>query len=359
MKKTILQVVLLLLLAAHAIGQITINNADMPSVNDTIRTSISVDFMNFDFTETGEDYLWDYAGLIPFAQNLNVFINVTQTPLIYWPFFLGSANLVLKSDNFSDFPLLPVGESFQFFNKTASLYSNVGAGVEINEIPLPLKFDNPDVLYRFPLGYGDTDEGESNLEFNLPDVGYLLVERERFTEVDGWGTLLTPFGEFATLRVKSIVNEYDSIYIDSLGQGFGLYRSYIEYKWLGQAKGIPLLQVVMDDIAGATIVYQDSLRDLNVYLPEIKIRSSDQLHVYPNPASSVINIDFVDALPNTRLKLLLINASGQMIYDEHFRVSAGHKTHRINLDKRILPGTYFLIVYGDDFSFAKKIMIHN
>jgi hypothetical protein len=359
MKKAIPVILLSALIAIRLSGQITITNADMPSVTDTIRTSVSFDFLNFDFTETGEDHHWDYSELVPFSQNLNIFVSVTQTPIIYWPFFLGSSNLVLKSENFAGFPFLPVGESYQFFNKTASLYSDVGSGVVINEIPLPLKYDNPDVIYRFPLEYGDTDEGESNLEFNLPDVGYLLVERERFTEVDGWGTLLTPFGEFATLRLKSIVNEYDSIYIDSLGQGFGLYRNYIEYKWLGQAKGIPLLQVVMDDIAGATIVYQDSLRDLNVNLPEIKARASDQLHVYPNPASSVINIDFVDVMPNTRLKLLLINASGQMIYDEHFRVSAGQKTHRINLDKRILPGAYFLIVYGNDFNFAKKILIHN
>jgi hypothetical protein len=72
--------------------------------------------------------------------------------------------------------------------------------------------------------------------------------------------LHTPYGSFQTLRLKSEVFEYDSIYLDTLGQGIVLNRNYIEYKWLGTGRGLPLLVATTDEFLGARITYLDSLR---------------------------------------------------------------------------------------------------
>jgi hypothetical protein len=88
---------------------------------------------------------------------------------------------------------------------------------------------------------------------------YYSTQRIRSSEVDGWGNLITPFGTFATVRVKSTLNIHDSIYVDSLAIGFGFDRNIIEYKWLGKGYGIPLLQI-NEEGPLVTATYLDSCR---------------------------------------------------------------------------------------------------
>jgi gliding motility-associated-like protein len=81
------------------------------------------------------------------------------------------------------------------------------------------------------------------------------------------GTLLTPFGTFNALRIKSTLQISDSIYLDTLGFGITIPRqTIVEYKWLGAGKKIPLLEV---DVTNALlgngftvdrVNWQDTLR---------------------------------------------------------------------------------------------------
>ncbi len=249
-----------LLFIGYVNAQITINSSDMPSAGESVRTSIAFDFESFDFEETGMDHTWDFSDLNSVMQRESTFINVTQTPPVFWPFFLGSANLATEIQELSAFPELPVDGGYQFFQKTAVRYADIGLGILVGGLPVPLKFNNPDVLYRFPMTVSYSDTTFADLSVGFPDIGHLTIERERISEVDGWGTLHTPYGSFETLRIKSMVAEYDSIYIDTLGQGFATNRFYTEYKWLGKGHGLPLLAVTADPVFGSSIIYIDSLR---------------------------------------------------------------------------------------------------
>ncbi len=259
MKKTIVFWCILLFVGClHA--QITINSNDMPSAGESVRTSITFDFLSYDFEETGNDHNWDFSDLSGITQRESTFIGVTQTPPVFWPFFLGSANLATEIQELSAFPELPVDGGYQFYQKTAVQYADVGLGILVGGLPVPLKFNNSDVLYRFPMTVGYSDTTFADLSVGFPDIGHVTIERERVSEVDGWGTLHTPYGSFETLRIKSMVSEYDSLYIDSLGQGFAINRFYTEYKWLGKGHGLPLLAVTDDPVFGSSIAYIDSLR---------------------------------------------------------------------------------------------------
>ncbi len=249
-----------LLLIGYVNAQITINNSDMPSAGESVRTSITFDFQSFDFEETGIDHSWDFSGLTSVIQRESDFVSVTQTPPVFWPFFLGSANLATEIQELNAFPELPVDGGYQFYQNTAVRFADVGLGILIDGLPLPLKYDNPDVLYRFPMTMGYSDTTFADLSVGFPDIGHLLIERERISEVDGWGTLHTPYGSFETIRIKSMVAEYDSLYVDSLDQGFAINRFYTEYKWLGKGHGLPLLAVTEDPVFGSSITYIDSLR---------------------------------------------------------------------------------------------------
>jgi hypothetical protein len=125
--------------------------------------------------------------------------------------------------------------------------------------PLPAKYDVPDKYYQFPMNPGTNWSSTSNFEISIPDFAYLGIQKSRTSIVDGWGTLITPFGTFQTLRVKSMITEYDSIYIDSISMGIPLLRNITEYKWLAKDQGIPVLQINEEGNI-TTAIYRDSVR---------------------------------------------------------------------------------------------------
>lgn len=360
MKKIYTLTIILMLLGIITRAQITITSDDMVQPADTIRSSVSFDFIQYDFTETGENHHWDFSGLSPFSQRIDSFVTVQETPVFFWPFFLKSANVVLEINDFEEIHELGDGEGWQFFNNTTSSFSDVGYGLILQEIPLPLKYDDPDVLYSFPLNYGDTDEGQAGLEFSFPDLGYISIERERQTEVDGWGTLETPFGNFEVLRLKSVVNEFDSIYIDSLSQGFPIYRNYTEYKWMGKEAGLPLLYVIDDDVFGASIIYQDSVRDLSVSVPELVAENNQAFALFPNPADGGIHIRFKQAI-NHAVHLHITDIAGRQLYTETLQgVPKKDFIHSITLNPRqFKSGLYILYVFENENKNVVKFMIHN
>ena len=76
-----------------------------------------------------------------------------------------------------------------------------------------------EIIFNFPIDYNDVDSCSSDGSLAIPSLGYFGLVRSRVNTVDGWGSITTPFGTFNALRVRSVVNEMDSIYVDSLGFG--------------------------------------------------------------------------------------------------------------------------------------------
>jgi len=68
-------------------AQITIDNGDMPSNGDTIRTSTSFDIGSYDYTTTGPNFSWDFSSLISFNQQVDTFVSIQETPWIYQAVF--------------------------------------------------------------------------------------------------------------------------------------------------------------------------------------------------------------------------------------------------------------------------------
>ncbi len=162
-----------------------------------------------------------------------------------------------------------VSDVVAFYYKSTTLYQQTGYGATINNIGVPIGFNSKDVLYRFPMNFGDTDTSPSDFNINIPNLGYYGHDQVRVSEVDGWGTLITPYGTFNTLRIKSSITGNDTLFLDTLGFGFNFPSpATIEYKWLGTTKNIPLLQITMTagSFGGApqisSVTYRDSVRTL-------------------------------------------------------------------------------------------------
>jgi len=273
-------------------AQISYTSSDLPAVNDTIRTSLSVVLPGLDYTSTGSNYFWDFSSLVPLSQTVDTFVSVSSTPFLYQLVFIPNivANLAQPVSNFDSlFPLtgLDVSDIFRYYKKSTSSYQDVGFALTFTEIPLPIKYDSPDVIYKLPVNYGNQDSSNSGFQISVPDFGYLEVDRKRVNKADGWGTVVTPYGSFNALRLKSTIYETDTFYLDTAGFGQSITREIVEYKWLANGYGLPVIQFT--ETAGlATVSYIDSVRLITVGIPEDQKRSKFTL--YPNPAAGLFSV---------------------------------------------------------------------
>jgi len=350
---------LMLIVAAFTdgvVGQIMIDAGDMPSPGDTIRISsaLNTDFYNFE--ETGENFTWDYSNLTAINQRVDTFINVTETPVFYWPFFIFSANLASPLVSDPPIPEIPLTDVFNFYNNTSDNFKDVGFAATLSGLPLPFKFDIPDIVYEFPMNYGNTDSSFSGLSVGLENIGFLLIDRKRVNTVDGWGQLISPYGTFDVLRLKSEVYEYDSIYVDSISVGFPLEREYVEYKWLAKQQKIPLLTISTASF-NLLVDYVDSLRTEVTNVPEKFADNEVKIEVYPNPVSESLTIE-IDENINETLKLFLLDLQGRILVEKSLNLN-NSKTIHLNLNKlNLKPGTFLIQIASNNFVKTIRIVFN-
>lgn len=260
--KTIFTVIIIVAFATFSQAQIVIDQNDMPNIGDTIRNSIAYSTGGVDYTLTGTNYTWDFSELQWASQKVDAFISPGSTPATYQlifnlPWDPNKASIASPRADFTLVPGFQVTNAYDFYKEKSANFALLGYGAEVNSIPIPVKWDVPEILYKFPLTVGTSDSTSSSFTFSLAGVGYLSMTKKRVNHVDGWGSLTTPYGTFQAIRIKSVVTEHDSAYIDTIGQGIPVNRSYTEYKWMGDNKGIPLLQVTVEGLL-TTVNYIDN-----------------------------------------------------------------------------------------------------
>jgi len=336
-------------------SQIIIDDEDMPQAGDTIRLSSAIDFGNLNYEETGNNYVWDFSELSFFTQRVDTFLSISETPWIYQIVFFLSANLASPSQNFDQLPAFQVTDYYNYFKNSSSEYKSVGIGVTMNGIPIPNKFEDPDIIYRFPITVGDVDSSLSNYDLDIPGMGYYGGWKKRVNCADGWGELITPYGTFETVRIKSDIIQYDSLYIDSLGFGFPILRNFTEYKWLGNSFGLPLCTVTDDGLL-PTIEYIDSVRSLLTNIQNVELNNL-RFTVFPNPFNENLNVSFYSS-KDAYVSLSLFNLSGikmSEIYNGF--IGEASSTHNIRLNDLTVPkGIYLLHLRMDEEVLIKKII---
>ncbi len=260
-----------LFLYSPAQSQITITTDHMPSVGDTVRISTNT-YQMFEITDpeiTGQGYTWDYSNLEAANQEVLQFISPLQTPAMYQLTFNPQvANLAVPLNSL-DFANLPFSNIYEYYKNTASAYVRAGYAANVLNFPVPMKFTQPERLYKFPLSISSSpDTSVSEITVQYPTVAYFHLYRKRINQVDGYGTLKTPFGNFNTLRVKSTVYERDSLYLDSIGTGVPVIRNIVEYKWLTTQYPVPVLTITAEGLS-YNVQFIDSIQNITPLLVSI------------------------------------------------------------------------------------------
>ena len=285
MLRTLLLMMISLVLTTGQ-AQIRLVQTDLPKAGDTLRYfSVDATTPGLNPHISGPGYTWDFSWLSPESTEADTFLPILATNQAYQLFFFNAANHATRTPLNLDFNGIEITDAFSFFNNLPERYDIAGFGAILSGFPLPIRYDFPEVVMRFPLGYGDTSSSRSLFTLPIPGLATISRQLQRFNQVDGWGTLIIPSGTYDVLRVKATINTFDTITLDLFPFPIPIQGTQTEYSWYAKGGGIPALKMVQVSgfLAPPTISevrYSDTIR----YVPEVFIPPITGFLLIPNPS---------------------------------------------------------------------------
>ncbi|MCX6258339.1 MAG: T9SS type A sorting domain-containing protein [Bacteroidia bacterium] len=356
-------VIILMISVLTLKSQITIDQNDMPNVNDTFRIATAAN-AGSDPSLTGTNYTWDYSALTPASETVDTFVSVISTPWTYQlvfnnPFGQNQATIA-RPQSIPSLPSLgtmqiSITNEYDYFKESSTEFKKEGFGATINSVPMPITYNAPELYYKFPMQYQTTYSSISAYSLSIPNLIYFGESINKSSIVDGWGTLKLPGGDFSVLRVKSTIITNDSVYIDSLSFGMSLPpRTTTQYEWMAKLKGIPLLQVNSSNLTN-TAYYRVFQQPQGI----VQDKPVDfSLSVYPSPARNNFSIEYTLASLSD-VNLEIFDASGRRVYsNQEINIPAGK--HFLPLDKKTaLPGNglYLVKLSAGDHILVKRMLV--
>lgn len=295
----------LFLLTGLLSAQVSITQEDLPALDSVYALTNANLLTDYDFEETGADFTWDFSDLESFNEAEQAYIPVGDAPFTYQVFFNNPfdedylADFALNTEGFSAGPV-EFSNFYQFIQKDESAYEIVGQGATVNDLPVPAQTDPIDVVYDLPLDFGNAHSSYSEWQIEIPTLGYYRLQQNRTYEVDGWGEVTTPTGSYNALRVRMNLEMTDSVYVDFIQQGLTFDREMVQYLWLAEEEGIPVLSVSVNFDQVSSITYK--IDELDEDPVGIAVKTADAMRVYPTVTSGMVNVSGLSS--DARLRLL-------------------------------------------------------
>lgn len=263
-------------------SQISYEASDYYEVGDTLNYSVLNEIPNdLNFDTTGADITWDYAKLDVETQRVDRMIDPTTAGFrTNWcllnGFFLDCVPRFNELTNIAGPGVfdLPLGAGavqtvISHYKKTNESFALTMLGIEVNaggqELGVPLGNVIPDTIYKFPLEYLNLDSTNSSVFIDGTSFGQDFIydsKANRVSEVEGWGTLITPFKTYSNvLKVKSTVDQIDTI--QAMGQTQPISSVTTTYTWFDKDTKFPVLEVRSQAFGAITverILYADTAR---------------------------------------------------------------------------------------------------
>lgn len=280
------------LFTALAYGQITITAPDMPQTNHSYFSQTVLDFITIDLNQTGANTTWDYSTLIGVALDTLYAAPVSSTPLAYQFFFNNVflypayvANYAVPADDIGATGV-SLSDRYEYFKTDTTGHKIVGFGANVQSLPTSVRYTVIDDLYHFPMAFGDAIISNGEYLLSVPTFGAYGQWITRTQNVDGWGTVITPGGTYDCLRVKTILEQTDTIYADFVGFGSTFDRpTDTIFDWITNGEGIPILTVTSGNLGITSAKFK--IGETNGFMEE----SSMPIKLYPNPTSEIIYLE--------------------------------------------------------------------
>jgi hypothetical protein len=344
-------------------SQITLSGNDFASANDTIRISQTMDPV-IDYTLTGSGFTWDFSGLTPTAQFLKYFQPISNSTILVQAeygftaateykatYFLESRDIPI--DQLNQFLPAELSDLNQFSRKIADSITSLGYSVSVNGQALPFKSDTIETHYKFPTNYEDTfsTRGYTYIDLNPVTDFKLKQYRQRTSVVDGFGTLTTPFGTFEVLRIKSVINELDSVYQTFFGAGSWNALPLTvttEYEWWAQGKDEAMLRIVATENNGTPQIRSIEYQDIYLGLDASTEENTFEFNLVPNPTNNLISIESDVAIEQIKV----IGLDGSIVSKQN----ANNVSKAVIEISMLKSGVYFVEVSSGKFTATQKLI---
>ncbi|MDP5082239.1 MAG: PKD domain-containing protein [Winogradskyella sp.] len=304
------------------------NQTDYATIGDVLY-STSVSDLTLDYETTGENYTWDFSTITGVAQDVLEFKAPPNSGFgPFFPFIFFPNNTNLASTNNQTNTLSVGGETFNITNNHDYFLSNNSQLKEvanaffitINGFPIPVtnEFTDDDIIYNFPINFGDTDSDNSSYSFGVPNVFSQDVTQQRQNMVDGWGTLQTPYETYSNvLRMSTILvkNQTSTLGTTTLPEITITNRILT---WFDPSEKLPVLTVTQLNVSGnwvtTNVSYLDIQRDFQtqalfaynpavpfvnqiIYFQDLSQNATSYLWDFGDPSSGPANSS-TDQYPN-------------------------------------------------------------
>lgn len=265
--------ILLTIVCIQMRAQSTFNSSQYAAIGDNFYLT-SANNLELDYETTGTNFVWDFSSLTGTSQSQLQHRNPTSTGFL-WLFIFNANNTNLAATNNNPQTLnipgqvVELTDSHDFYKKSSTDLRQTGSASKVNyngtQIPITNQYTDSDIIYRFPIQFGNTDTDNSAYTITIPTLLYQENTLERTNEVDGWGSISTPYGNYSNaLRMKTTLVANDSIAL--LGNGLPrTIRTTREFKWFDTSQKVPVLKVTQSNATGSwvttTVEYLDAQRD--------------------------------------------------------------------------------------------------
>jgi hypothetical protein len=350
---------IILLFSIVSSSQISITSIDMPAPGDEMLFGIRMQpgaAIN-GFANAGAGQTWNFSSITSDDEQLNRYISPTSSEIQFICIAVFNnpldpahdATVARPGPDMSD-PMqnIQITNVFEFFKKSDSIFSMVGRSASVNGVPACVRTNPVDMIYRFPLNFGDTITSYSEFEIEIPTVGYLAQTLNRTSVADAWGTIQTPIGSFNALRIKSTLMFTDSIYYQSMGIGFKIPHTETHYTWLTNELRFPVF--VIEDrgasFGGTVALWADTTDYTSVFENDFIA----DFQIFPNPARDQLTIQIHDQnLYETEISI------SELTGKIHKQIITAGATNTLSVTD-LAPGIYIITV-GKSM-YRKKVIIY-
>lgn len=242
-----------MIISGFAIAQspALIEEADLPQIGDNFIVATASPLIAFDGEDTGPDHNWDFGWLTPTITDTTHWIDENDTDPLYFFLWLTSDIAEQAISNIEN-DFITIEDVFNFYELSNDRFAFSGFAGTILDIPFPIWYEENETILELPATYGQSTTSYSGFDFEIPGVGGWAEQRERFNDVDGWGSITTPAGTYDVIRLKSVINIVDTFSYDVTVIPFAYTTT--EYSWFAPGEGIPVLKITLQNVLGVETI---------------------------------------------------------------------------------------------------------
>ena len=354
MKKTLLLAVFMSLSGS---AQISYSSTDYADIGTSINLTTSQGIAAFNFTQAGANVIWDYSGIQGTGTDTSEFVNPTSQSnyrtiwCLYHSYYLNCNNQFNNAFNLAaplpddySFGGYSISDAYVFYKKSTSqlLAKMYAVQVDLNgtNTPLIIEYTQPDVLYQFPITFGDSYTNPNSISMDFTNLGYNMQVASigtRQNTVEGWGKLLIPNKTFdSTLKLKSVSDR--NITVTYQGNPTTQNVREVSYQWFSKDSKVPVLTVTGTETNGIFVPANAQY----LYFPDLGISETEndkKLLIYPNPVRNVIKTDIPE---KDIVSIKIYDANGRMIGNslDVSLLTQGNYILRISTKDKLFEGKF-------------------